>query len=69
MNNLFEPIKMDPAYRRVAASIESKIMARDLNDGDSLPAETRPRTPVPGQSLHGARGSARAAEQGPGHPS
>ena len=36
MNDLFEPIKMDPAYRRVAASIESKIMARDLNDGDTL---------------------------------
>jgi DNA-binding FadR family transcriptional regulator len=40
MSNLFEPIKMEPAYRRVAASIESKIMARDLNDGDTLPAET-----------------------------
>src|SRR5262245_45960178 len=40
MNNLFEPIKMEPAYQRVAASIENKIMTRDLNDGDSLPAET-----------------------------
>jgi DNA-binding FadR family transcriptional regulator len=40
MNDMFEPIKMDPAYRRVAASIEGKIMARDLNDGDTLPAET-----------------------------
>ncbi len=40
MSDLFEPIKMNPAYRRVAASIEDKIMARDLKDGDSLPAET-----------------------------
>lgn len=40
MNNLFEPIHMEPAYRRVAATIEGKIMARDLNDGDTLPAET-----------------------------
>ncbi len=40
MTSLFEPIQIEPAYRRVAATIESKIMARDLNDGDSLPAET-----------------------------
>lgn len=39
MPSLFEPISLDPAYRRVAATIEAKIMARDLNDGDSLPAE------------------------------
>ena len=39
MTALFEPISLDPAYRRVAASIEAKIMARDLNDGDTLPAE------------------------------
>lgn len=39
MTAMFEPISLDPAYRRVAATIESKIMARDLNDGDSLPAE------------------------------
>ena len=40
MSNLFEPMNMEPAYRRVAATIEGKIMARDLNDGDTLPAET-----------------------------
>jgi DNA-binding FadR family transcriptional regulator len=40
MSNLFEPIEIEPAYRRVAATIERKIMARDLNDGDTLPAET-----------------------------
>jgi len=39
MAALFEPISLDPAYRRVAATIEGKIMSRDLNDGDSLPAE------------------------------
>ncbi len=39
MTALFEPISLDPAYRRVAATIEAKIMARALNDGDSLPAE------------------------------
>lgn len=39
MAALFEPLSLDPAYRRVAATIEAKIMARDLNDGDSLPAE------------------------------
>ncbi len=39
MTALFEPISLDPAYRRVAATIEAKIMARDLNDGDTLPAE------------------------------
>jgi len=40
MSSLFEPIHIEPAYRRVAATIEAKIMARDLNDGDALPAET-----------------------------
>lgn len=40
MSSLFEPIHIEPAYRRVAATIEGKIMARTLNDGDSLPAET-----------------------------
>lgn len=40
MPSLFEPLQLEPAYRRVATTIEKKIMARDLNDGDSLPAET-----------------------------
>lgn len=40
MTTLFEPLHFEPAYRRVATTIEKKIMARDLNDGDALPAET-----------------------------
>ena len=39
MATLFEPLNLEPAYRRVAVTIEGKIMARDLNDGDALPAE------------------------------
>ena|SRR5882672_3028952 len=39
MSTLFEPLNLEPAYRRVAATIEGKIMARDLNDGDPLPPE------------------------------
>ena len=39
MATLFEPLNLEPAYRRVAVTIEAKIMARDLNDGDALPAE------------------------------
>jgi GntR family transcriptional repressor for pyruvate dehydrogenase complex len=36
---MFEPLQQEPAYRRVAATIEDKIMARALNNGDSLPGE------------------------------
>lgn len=37
---LFDPVDRDPAYTRVAAAIESKILARELRAGDPLPAET-----------------------------
>ena len=33
MATMFEPLNLEPAYRRVAVTIETKIMARDLNDG------------------------------------
>lgn len=36
---MFEPLQQNPAYRRVAAVIEEKIMTRALKDGDSLPGE------------------------------
>ena len=39
MATLFQPLNLDPAYRRVATTIEGKIMARELNDGDVLPPE------------------------------
>lgn len=38
--NLFEPLNHEPAYRKVAAAIERKIIERSLRTGDSLPAET-----------------------------
>jgi GntR family transcriptional regulator, transcriptional repressor for pyruvate dehydrogenase complex len=37
---LFDPVDRDPAYTRVAAAIESKILSRELREGDALPAET-----------------------------
>lgn len=37
---LFAPVERDPAYTRVAAAIEAKILARELRAGDPLPAET-----------------------------
>jgi GntR family transcriptional repressor for pyruvate dehydrogenase complex len=37
---LFDPVERDPAYTRVAAAIEAKILARELKAGDPLPAET-----------------------------
>jgi DNA-binding FadR family transcriptional regulator len=37
--NIFEPIQQDPAYRRIAATVEEKIMAGALKDGDPLPGE------------------------------
>lgn len=36
---MFQPVSQDPAYRRVAAAIEEKIMTRVLKNGDSLPGE------------------------------
>ena len=38
--NLFEPLNHVPAYRKVAAAIEQKILDRALRAGDALPAET-----------------------------
>lgn len=37
--NLFEPMEREPAYTRVSAAIEAKILSRTLKDGDVLPAE------------------------------
>jgi DNA-binding FadR family transcriptional regulator len=37
---LFEPLLHEPAYRKVAATIEQKILERALRAGDVLPAET-----------------------------
>src|SRR5262245_55842561 len=37
--NLFEPVEREPAYTRVSAAIEAKILSRALKDGDALPAE------------------------------
>lgn len=37
---LFEPLVPQPAYGRVAAAIEQKILQRRLSPGDLLPAET-----------------------------
>jgi DNA-binding FadR family transcriptional regulator len=36
----FEPLLHEPAYRKVAAAIERKIVDRSLRAGDALPAET-----------------------------
>jgi GntR family transcriptional repressor for pyruvate dehydrogenase complex len=38
--NLFEPLNHEPAYRKVAAAIEQKILKQALRAGDALPAET-----------------------------
>ena len=37
--NMFEPFDREPAYTRVSAAIEAKILSRALKDGDQLPAE------------------------------
>lgn len=37
---LFDPVEREPAYMRVSAAIEAKILSRELKDGDPLPAET-----------------------------
>ncbi|HEY7641296.1 MAG TPA: FCD domain-containing protein [Steroidobacteraceae bacterium] len=37
---LFDPVEREPAYTRVSAAIEAKILSRTLRDGDVLPAET-----------------------------
>jgi DNA-binding FadR family transcriptional regulator len=37
--DLFEPMEREPAYTRVCIAIETKILARELRDGDVLPPE------------------------------
>ncbi len=37
--DIFEPVQVDPAYRRIAAAVEEKVMAGTLKDGDPLPGE------------------------------
>jgi len=39
-DSLFEPLVPQPAYGRVAAAIEQKILKRTLQPGDLLPTET-----------------------------
>jgi GntR family transcriptional regulator, transcriptional repressor for pyruvate dehydrogenase complex len=36
---IFEPVEREPAYTRVSAAIEAKILSRSLRDGDLLPVE------------------------------
>jgi GntR family transcriptional regulator, transcriptional repressor for pyruvate dehydrogenase complex len=36
----FEPIRSEPAYRKVAAALRQRILDRTLREGDRLPAET-----------------------------
>lgn len=35
----FEPVRLEPAYRKVAAALLERITSRALGDGDRLPAE------------------------------
>ena len=36
----FDPVDREPAYTRVSAAIETKILSRELREGDALPTET-----------------------------
>lgn len=38
--SLFDPVERSPAYTKVSAAIEHKILSRALRGGDVLPAET-----------------------------
>lgn len=38
--NLFDPVEREPAYTRVSAAIEAKILSRVLKSGEVLPPET-----------------------------
>lgn len=40
MNQPFEPIQLEPAYRKVAAALTERITARSFKSGDRLPSET-----------------------------
>ena len=39
MNHPFEPIELEPAYRKVAAQLIERITARAFKNGDRLPSE------------------------------
>jgi len=40
MNRSFDPIEVEPAYRKVAAVLTERITARSFSNGDRLPSET-----------------------------
>jgi DNA-binding FadR family transcriptional regulator len=40
MNQSFDPIEVEPAYRKVAAVLTERITARSFSSGDRLPSET-----------------------------
>jgi GntR family transcriptional repressor for pyruvate dehydrogenase complex len=40
MTRLFEPIQLEPAYRKVAAALIERITARAIISGERLPSET-----------------------------
>jgi DNA-binding FadR family transcriptional regulator len=40
MNRAFEPIQVEPAYRKIAAVLTERITAQSFNSGDRLPSET-----------------------------
>lgn len=40
MDHLFQPIELEPAYRKVAAALIERITARAFKNGDRLPSET-----------------------------
>lgn len=40
MNHPFEPIQLEPAYRKVATALIERITARTFSSGDRLPSET-----------------------------
>jgi GntR family transcriptional repressor for pyruvate dehydrogenase complex len=39
LNQPFEPIQLEPAYRKVATALIDRITARSFNNGDRLPSE------------------------------
>lgn len=40
MNRPFDPIELEPAYRKVAAVLTERITSRSFSSGDRLPSET-----------------------------
>ena len=39
MSGEFEPLRLEPAYRKVASALLARITDRTLSAGDRLPAE------------------------------